>query len=80
MPKIRIRISLETSLLRQIDALVRQCHFASRSDAVESLLREHLACDRLTRLAEACGQLDGVEESALAEAGIDADAAAWPDY
>jgi hypothetical protein len=35
---------------------------------------------RLARLAEACARLDPDEEQALAEEGIAADFAAWPEY
>jgi len=80
MAKTKIAVTLETSLLTEVDALVRDHRFNNRSQAIESAVAEQLARFRRTRLAEACARLDPAEERALAEAGLAADTASWPEY
>lgn len=80
MPKTKVAITLEASLLRQVDALVRQRHFVNRSHAIEAAVEAQLARIRRTRLAEACSHLDPAAERALAEEGLHLDVADWPEY
>lgn len=80
MPKTKIAVTLEAALLDELDALVRQRRFPNRSQAIEAAVAAQLTRVRRTRLAEACGRLDPAEERALAEEGLSADAAAWPEY
>jgi metal-responsive CopG/Arc/MetJ family transcriptional regulator len=80
MPKAKIAVTLESTLLSQVDALVQEARFANRSQAIEAAVAEHLARFRRTRLAEACARLDPAEERTLAEEGMGADSAAWPEY
>lgn len=80
MPKTKIAVTLEAALLDELDALVRQHQFPNRSQAIEAAVAAQLTRGRRTRLAEACGRLDRAEERALAEEGLSADAAAWPEY
>jgi metal-responsive CopG/Arc/MetJ family transcriptional regulator len=67
MPKTRVALTLDDSLLAQVDDLVARARFRSRSHAVETALAEKLA--RLTnrRLAEECAKLDPREEQEMAE-------------
>ena len=80
MPKTKIAVTLEAALLTQVDALVRENRFSNRSQAIEAAVQAQIARFRQTRLAEACARLDPAEEVALAEEGMAADVAAWPDY
>ena len=80
MPKTKIAVTLDASLLTEVDALVRDHRFSNRSQAIEAAVAEQLVRLRRTRLAEACSRLDLAEERAMAEEGIAADAAAWPEY
>jgi Arc/MetJ-type ribon-helix-helix transcriptional regulator len=80
MPKSKIAVTLETALLAEVDALVRQERFPNRSQAIESAVAEHLKRVRRTRLAEACSRLDPREERSLAEEGLGRDLASWPEY
>ena len=80
MAKTKIAVTLDASLLSQVDALVRAHRFSNRSQAIEAAVAEQLARFRRTRLAEACLRLDVAEERALAEEGMAADVAAWPEY
>ncbi|HEU4632181.1 MAG TPA: ribbon-helix-helix domain-containing protein [Gemmatimonadaceae bacterium] len=80
MPKTKIAVTLDTALLDELDALVRQARFPNRSQAIEAAVAQQLDRIRRTRLAEACRQLDPAEERALAEEGLAADLADWPEY
>lgn len=80
MPKTKVAITLESSLLDQIDALVRDQRFANRSQAIEAAVEAQVQRVKRTRLADACAQLDPAEERALAEEGMGADAPGWPEY
>ena len=80
MPKAKIAISIDEKALERLDALVRGGVFGNRSQAIERAVAD--ALDRLgrTRLAFECAKLDPAEERALAEEGLTAEAAEWPEY
>lgn len=80
MPKAKIAISIDEKALGRLDALVRSGVFRTRSQAIERAVAD--ALDRLgrTRLALECAKLDPAEERALAEEGLTAEAAEWPEY
>jgi metal-responsive CopG/Arc/MetJ family transcriptional regulator len=80
MPKMKVAVTLDAALLARIDDLVARRQFPNRSQAIEAALAEKL--DRLnhSRLARECARLDPQEEKALAEQGLAADFAAWPEY
>ena len=80
MPKAKIAVTLESGLLNELDALVQQRRFANRSQAIENAVSEQVARLRHTRLAEQCALLNPDEERALAEEGLAADLASWPEY
>lgn len=80
MAKTKVAVTLESDLLAQVDALVRQNRFVNRSQAIEAAVAEQLLRFRRTRLADACAQLDPAEEVALAEEGLGRDLADWPEY
>ena len=80
MPKTKVAVTLDTELLDELDALVAEGHHANRSQAIEAAVAEQLARVRRTRLARECAKLDPGEEKALADEGLRADFAAWPDY
>ena len=80
MPKAKVAVTLDTVTLRRVDRLVRDARYPNRSQAIEAAVAAQL--DRLEhrRLIEECAKLDPVEERALAEEGLAADVAEWPDY
>ena len=78
--KTKVAVSLDDGLVRQVDLLVRDARYPSRSRAIEVAVAEHLERLRRRRLADACAQLDPAEEVALAEADLEDDAASWPPY
>lgn len=80
MPKAKVAVTLEAQLLARLDALVREERFRNRSQAIEAALEEKLQRLQRTRLAEECAKLDRAEERAVAEEGLDAELASWPEY
>lgn len=80
MPKTKVAVTVESDLLDELDALVDAGRFPNRSYAIEAAVAAELKRLRRTRLADACRLLDVAEERALADAGLAADAADWPEY
>ena len=80
MPKTKVAITLDEGLLIQLDQLIAQEQFANRSQAIERAVAEKLERLGRTRLASECAKLDPREEKALAEEGLGADSATWPEY
>lgn len=80
MPKAKVAVTLDTRMLRRVDRLVRDARYPNRSQAIEAAIAAQL--DRLDRrrLAEECAKLDPAAERSLAEEGLGADMATWPEY
>jgi len=80
MTKLKVAITLDAELLDQVDTLVRERRFPSRSQAIESALAEKLERLSRTRLARECAKLDPAEERRFADEGIAEDVKSWPAY
>jgi len=80
MPKTKVAITLDTTLLDQVDELVARQEFRNRSQAIEAALAEKLVRARRTRLARECAKLDPTAEKALAEEGLAGSSDSWPEY
>lgn len=80
MPKAKVAVTLDATTLRRVDRLVRDARYPNRSQAIEAAVAAQL--DRLERrrLVEECAKLDPREERSLADEGLDANAAEWPEY
>lgn len=80
MPKTKVTVSLDRALVREIDALVARGRFPNRTSAIEAAVAAELARARRSRLSTASRLLSIVEERAMADAGLGADAVDWPWY
>ena len=80
MSYAKITISLDQDLLHCLDRLVQSRAYKSRSQAVQVAVEEKIARLQKTRLAEQCAKLDPLEEQALADMGLAAEAGQWPPY
>jgi len=80
MPKIKVAVTLDSEILRELDALIADQRFPNRSQAVEAALAEKLERLAQTRLAREVAKLDPTEEKALAEEGMGVELATWPEY
>ena len=80
MPKTKLAVTLDSSLVGEVDNLVREHRFANRSQAIEAAVSEKLQRLAQTRLARECARLDPSEERALAEEGLAGGKDSWPEY
>ncbi len=80
MARAKIAISLDEQTLRQLDRLVAEALFPSRSQAIQVAVQEKLARLDQGRLARECAKLEPAFEKALAEEGLAEDASTWPVY
>ena len=80
MATTKVAISIEETLLKQVDELVRKNIFPNRSKAIQNAVEEQLKKIHKIRLAVECAKLDPNEEQELAEEGISLEADEWPEY
>lgn len=80
MASTKVAITLEETLLTEIDRWVSEGRYPNRSKAIQAAVREKLERSRKRRLAEEAAKLDPKEERALAEEGFDTDSETWPAY
>ena len=76
----KVAISIETAILEQLDRLVRNKVFPSRSRAIQEAIEEKLFWLKRIRLAEECAKLDPAAEQAMAEEGLAEELNQWPEY
>ena len=80
MPKTKLAVTLDASLVGELDHLVSRHRFANRSQAIEVAVAEKLERLAKTRLAQECAKLNPDEERALAEEGLTGSRDTWPEY
>ena len=80
MPKTKVALTLESSLLEQVDDLVERKRFRNRSQAVETALADKLHRLARTRLAREVAKLNPREEKQLADEGMTDALESWPEY
>ncbi len=80
MPVAKIAISMKERTLRQLDRLVKEKAYRTRSEAIEKAVEEKLGRLERSRLARECAKLAPREETALVNLGLEADSAEWPEY
>ncbi|HUV13822.1 MAG TPA: ribbon-helix-helix domain-containing protein [Acidobacteriota bacterium] len=76
----KVAISIEKATLEQLDRLVRNKVFPSRSRAIQEAIEEKLSRLKRTRLAEECAKLDPAAEQAMAGEGLSEELRQWPEY
>ena len=80
MKSSKVAISIDESLLKKVDRLVRAQAFESRSQVFQQAVQEKLSRIDKSRLAEECAKLNKRTEKALADEGLSQDLKEWPDY
>ena len=80
MRTVKIAVTIDKSLLAELDELVERKRFANRSRAVQEAVRDKLERLKRSRLARECAKLDPKAEQALADEGLTADLDQWPEY
>jgi len=80
MSTVKIAISIEQSILNELDQMVRQNVFPNRSKAIQKAVEEKMSRMNRIRLAKECAKLDKKFEQSLAEEGISTELEEWPEY
>lgn len=80
MATTKVAITIDSSLLAELDRLVAQHVFANRSKAIQEALADKLARMRRQRLARESAKLSPVDEHILAEEQMQQDMEQWPEY
>jgi len=80
MASVKVAITIDEKTLRQLDSLIVRGVWRNRSHAIQSTLHEKIKRVRGGPLAAECAKLDPKFERALADEGLSADAAAWPEF
>ncbi|MBI4284623.1 MAG: ribbon-helix-helix protein, CopG family [Chloroflexi bacterium] len=80
MGKEKIAITLDERFVSELDRLVEENIFQSRSQAIQEAVSEKLLRMKRTRLAEESAKLEPAFERALADEGLAEDAKQWPEY
>jgi len=80
MSTAKVAITIEESLLKQVDDLVSLHVYPSRSRAIQDAVAEKLQRMDRGRLARECAKLDPAFEQAMAEEGIGLEVDEWPEY
>jgi metal-responsive CopG/Arc/MetJ family transcriptional regulator len=71
---------LDENTLNQLDRLVKAHMFPNRSQAIQEAVAEKISRLDRSRLARECAKVDPAYEKALAEEGLSAELASWPEY
>jgi metal-responsive CopG/Arc/MetJ family transcriptional regulator len=80
MGKEKIAITLDEEFIGELDRLVNQHVFQSRSQAIQEAVSEKLRRMKRSRLATECAKLQPAFEKAMAEEGMVEDMNQWPEY
>ena len=80
MGKEKIAITLDEAFIGELDRLVREHVFQSRSQVIQEAVGEKLMRMKRSRLAIECAKLEPAFEKAMAEEGMIEDVSQWPEY
>lgn len=76
----KLAISIDEHLVVELDKLVANKVFASRSAAIRIAVEEKIARMHRARLARECSKLDPAFERGMAEEGVSGEVAEWHEY
>jgi Arc/MetJ-type ribon-helix-helix transcriptional regulator len=80
MSASKVTVSIDQKLIEQVDRLVTAKVFPNRSQAIQEAVHEKLSRIDRSRLARECAKLDKEFERKLADEGLAAEAAEWPEF
>ncbi len=80
MSKEKIAITLDERFVGELDRLIDEHVFQSRSQAIQEAVSEKLLRMKRTRLAEESTKLEPSFERAISEEGFTKDMRQWPEY
>ncbi|MBC8194110.1 MAG: CopG family transcriptional regulator [FCB group bacterium] len=80
MSATKIAITMDSTLVDELDRLVVEKKFPSRSRAIQTAVAEKLQKIHATRLAVECSKLDPEFEQSMADEGLNEELESWPEY
>jgi metal-responsive CopG/Arc/MetJ family transcriptional regulator len=80
MAASKIAITIDDSILKRLDGLVKSNVFPNRSKAIQEAVEDKLSRLEKSRLAQECAKLDPAFEQTLAEEGFSSELEEWPEY
>lgn len=80
MSTVKVAITMDEKLLKNLDRLVKNHLFENRSRAIQEAVSEKMARLEKSRLVRECAKLDKAFEQTMAEEGMTAGAEEWPEY
>jgi metal-responsive CopG/Arc/MetJ family transcriptional regulator len=81
MRSFKISISIDESILKRLDFIVKSNCFPNRSGLVREAIIEKLAMiEKQNHFLKECSKLDPCSEQAMAEEGFAAELNEWPEY
>lgn len=80
MSTVKVAITMDEKLLKNLDRLVKNHLFENRSRAIQEAVSEKMARLEKSHLARECAKLDKAFEQTMAEEGVTAGAEEWPEY
>jgi metal-responsive CopG/Arc/MetJ family transcriptional regulator len=80
MPSAKIAITIEQTLVKKLDILIKEKAYPNRSKLIQEAVKEKLNKMDRSRLANECAKLDIPFEQSLAEEGFSREIDSWPEY
>jgi metal-responsive CopG/Arc/MetJ family transcriptional regulator len=80
MAASKIAITIDDTILKRLDGLVKSNVFPNRSKAIQEAVEDKLSRLDKSRLAQECAKLDPAFEQTLAEEGFSSELEQWPEY
>jgi Arc/MetJ-type ribon-helix-helix transcriptional regulator len=80
MPATKIAITMEEDIVRQIDRLVKEGKYRSRSNAIQEALKDRLRDWRRSRLLTELASLNPEEEREFADEALHLEDEEWEKY
>jgi metal-responsive CopG/Arc/MetJ family transcriptional regulator len=80
MSAAKVTISIDETLLKKVDNLVKARVFHSRSQAIQLAIQEKVTRIDKSRLARECSKLDKSFEQSLADEGLETEIEGWLEY
>lgn len=80
MGTVKIAISLEQNILKELDQMVKKNIFPNRSKAIQEAVAEKISRINKSRLARECAKLDPKYEQSLADEDMSIEGDEWPEY
>jgi Arc/MetJ-type ribon-helix-helix transcriptional regulator len=80
MSSAKVAISIDETVLKELDTLVKSGLFRSRSEVVQQAVSEKISRMDKSALARECAKLERNFEQGMADEGLTTEIHSWPKY